>query len=127
RGYRIGLRLEGGRNHRVSATDVSGSRTAPLRSTPTQPDTGDRLDPYRLAAFTEAGAGLVLVRTVGASVTGVRARSAQNGIGLVGARDSYLADNEVTGNSGWGISLWRSSRNVLVRNRIHRTVRCAPP
>jgi len=127
RGYRIGLRLEGGRGHRVSGTDLSGSRAEALQSTAAQPDTADRLDPLRLAAFTSAGSGLVLVRTVGASVTGVTARSAQNGIGLIDARESYLADNELTGNSGWGISLWRSSRNVLVRNRVHHTVRCAPP
>jgi parallel beta-helix repeat protein len=127
RGYRIGLRLEGGEGHQVRGTDVSGSRTAALRSTATRPDTADRLDPFRLAAFTEAGAGLVLVRTAGASVTGVTARGAQNGIGLIDARESYLSDNEVGGNTGWGISLWRSSRNVVVGNRVQRTLRCAPP
>jgi parallel beta-helix repeat protein len=67
------------------------------------------------------------VRTVGASVTGITARTGQNGIGLIQARESYLADNELSGNSGWGISLWRSSRNVVVRNRVHHTARCAPP
>jgi parallel beta-helix repeat protein len=127
RGYRFGLRIEGGRGHRISGADLSGSRSAALRSTAAQPDTADRLDPLRLAAFTGSGSGLVLFRTIGASVTGVTAKSAQNGIGLIEARESYLADNEVTGNSGWGISLWRSSRNVLVRNRVHHTVRCAPP
>jgi parallel beta-helix repeat protein len=127
RGYRIGVRLEGGRGHRVSGVDLSRSRSAALRSTAAQPDTADRLDPFRLAAFTESGAGLVLLRTIGAVVTGVTARAAQNGIGLVEARESYLADNDVAGNTGWGISLWRASRNVLVRNRVHRTVRCAPP
>ncbi len=127
RGYRIGIRLEAGQGHRVTGTDLSGSRTADLRSTPTRPDTADRLDPYRLPAFAEAGAGLVLVRTQGVTVTRIVARGAQNGIGLIDSRESYLADNEVTGNSGWGISLWRSSRNVMVRNRVHRTVRCAPP
>ena len=127
RGYRVGIRLEGGQAHRVTGIDVSGSRRAGLRSSATRPDTADRLDPFRLAAFTDAGAGLVLVRTEGATVTRVTARGAQNGIGLIEARASYLADNEVTGNSGWGISLWRSSRNVVVRNRVHRTVRCAPP
>jgi len=127
RGYRFGLRIEGGRGHRISGADLSGSRSDALRSTAAQPDTADRLDPLRLAAFTGSGSGLVLVRTIGASVTAVTARSAQNGIGLIEARESYLADNEVTGNSGWGISLWRSSRNVLVRNRVHHTVRCAPP
>lgn len=127
RGYRFGLRLEGGRGHRISGTDLTGSRSEALRSTAAQPDTADRLDPLRLAAFIESGSGIVLVRTVGASVTGVTARTGQNGIGLIHARESYLADNELTGNSGWGISLWRSSRNVVVRNRVHHTVRCAPP
>ncbi len=127
RGYRIGLRIEGGRGHRITGADLSGSRSAPLHSTAAQPDTADRLDPLRLAAFTGSGSGLVLVRTVGATVTGVTARSAQNAIGLIDARESYLADNELTGNSGWGINLWHSSRNVLARNRIHHTVRCAPP
>jgi parallel beta-helix repeat protein len=127
RGYRIGLRLEGGEGHRVRGTNVSGSRAAALRSSPTRPDTADRLDPHRLAALTGAGVGLLLVRTAGAGVSEVIASGAQNGIGLVEARQSYLADNEVVGNSGWGISLWRSSHNVLVRNRVQRTVRCAPP
>jgi parallel beta-helix repeat protein len=127
RGYRVGLRLEGGRGHRISGTDLSGSRTDALRSTAAQPDIADRLDPLRLAAFTGAGAGLVLVRTVGASVTRVTAKAAQNGIGLIDVRESYLADNELVGNTGWGITLWHSSRNTLVRNRVHHTQRCAPP
>jgi parallel beta-helix repeat protein len=127
RGYRIGLRLEGGQGHRVSGTDVSGSRAVPLRSSATRPDTADRLDPLRLAAFSDAGAGLVLLRTASVSVTGVTARGGQHGIGLVETRESYVAENELTGNSGWGLHLWRSSRNVIVRNRIARTVRCAPP
>ena len=127
RGYRIGLRLEGGHGHQVRGTDVSGSRAAALRSNATRPDTADRLDPFHLSPFTDAGAGLVLIRTAGASVTGVTARRAQNGIGLIDTRESYLADNEVSGNTGWGISLWRASRNVVLRNRVEQTTRCAPP
>jgi hypothetical protein len=86
RGYRIGLRIEGGRAHRITGSDLSGSRRDALRSTAAQPDIADRLDPLRLAAFTGSGSGLVLVRTIGASVTGVTAKSAQNGIGLIEAR-----------------------------------------
>jgi parallel beta-helix repeat protein len=127
RGYRFGVRIEGGRGHRISGTELSGSRSDQLRSTAAQPDTADRLDALHLAGLTGSGSGLVLFRTVGASVTGVTSKSAQNGIGLIEARESYLADNELTGNSGWGISLWRSSRNVLVRNGIHHTLRCAAP
>jgi parallel beta-helix repeat protein len=127
RGYRIGLRLEGGEGHQVRGTDLSGSRAAALRSNATRPDTADRLDPLRLTPFIEAGAALVLVRTTGASVRGVTAGAAQNGIGLIDTRESYLADNDVSGNTGWAISLWHSSRNMVIRNRLQRTVRCAPP
>jgi parallel beta-helix repeat protein len=60
-------------------------------------------------------------------VTRVVAKGAQNGIGLLETRESYLADNDFSGNTGWGIHLWQSSRNVVIRNRAHHTVRCAPP
>jgi parallel beta-helix repeat protein len=126
-GYRIGVRVEGGRGHRITGVNLSGSRSEALRSTSTRPDTADRLDALRLAAFIRAGAGLVLVRTTGATITGVTARAAQNGIGLVETRESHIADNDVAGNSGWGISLWRSSRNTVVRNLVHNTLRCVPP
>ena len=55
------------------------------------------------------------------------ARHAQNGIGLIGARDSYVADNDVSDNSGWGVHLWASSQNVVVRNKAHHNVRCESP
>jgi parallel beta-helix repeat protein len=54
----------------------------------------------------------------------VTARGAQNGIALVETRDSYIADNDLATNNGWGIHLWRSSRNVIARNRIDHTRRC---
>jgi parallel beta-helix repeat protein len=124
RGYRFGIRLEGGRGHRVTGTDVSGSRGQPLRSTVQALDSGDRLDPSRQDVFLGYGGGILLQGTTGAAVTGITARGAQNGIGLVEARESYLADNDVSGNTGWGIHLWRSSRNVVIRNQVHHTLRC---
>jgi parallel beta-helix repeat protein len=67
---------------------------------------------------------VLLLQTIGASITGITARGAQNGIGLIEARNSYVADNNVGGNSGWGIHLWRSTGNVIARNRADRTRRC---
>ena len=124
RGYRYGIRLEGGRGHRVSGSDVSGSRAQSLRSTAEAPDGADRLDPARPDVFLAYGGGILLRQTTGASVTGIVARGAQNGIALFEARESYLADNDVSGNSGWGIHLWLSSRNVVTRNQAHHTLRC---
>jgi len=124
RGYRFGVRVEGGRAHRISGVDVSGTRAQRLRSTPEQFDEGDWLDIFRPDTFELYGSGIYLRGTDGASVTGIVSRGAQNGIGLFAARASYIADNDVSGNSGWGIHLWRSSHNTLLRNQAHHNVRC---
>jgi parallel beta-helix repeat protein len=124
RGYRYGVRIEGGRSHRVSASDLSGSRSQAVRSTPARPDSADRLDLVRPDSFDTYGGGILLKRTAGASITGITARSAQNGIALVEVRDSYVADNDLAANNGWGIHLWRSAGNIIARNHIDHTRRC---
>jgi parallel beta-helix repeat protein len=123
-GYRYGVRIEGGRGHRVAGSDLSGSRNQGVRSTPAHPDAADHLEIIRPETFERYGGGVLLQRTVGASVTGITARGAQNGIALLEVRDSYVADNDLASNNGWGIHLWRSSRNIIARNRIDHTRRC---
>ncbi len=124
RGYRHGVRLEGGRGHRISGIDLSGSRIQALRSTPETFDQTDWLDIFRPYAFEAYGTGLYLKGTVGAQVFGVIARGSQNGIGLFDSRDAIIADNDVSGNTGWGIHLWKSSNNTIVRNNASRNIRC---
>lgn len=124
RGYRFGIRIEGGRGHRVSGVDLSGSRSQPLHSTAERTDSNDRLDPYHLKVLDAYGGGLLLQGTVGATITGVTARGAQNGILLVDSRYGYVADNDVSGNTGWGLNFWRSSHNAVSRNQAGRTRRC---
>jgi parallel beta-helix repeat protein len=125
RGYRFGIRLEGGRNHRVSGTDVSGSRNAVTRSTAERSDTLDRLDVSRPDRIDEYGGGILLRGTFGVIVTGVVSHNGQNGIGLVDAANSYVADNDLSDNTGWAIHLFRSSHNTIIRNNASRTRRCA--
>jgi parallel beta-helix repeat protein len=127
RGYRYGVRLEGGRNHRISGIDVSGSRRQALRSTETATDTLDRLDAARPDVFEQYGGGILLRGATGGSVTGVTARHAQNGIGLIDATGVYVADNDVSDNNGWGVHLYRASHNTIVRNQVSRTRRCLAP
>jgi parallel beta-helix repeat protein len=124
RGYRYGVRLDGGRAHRVTGSDLSGSRNQGVRSTPAKPDSADRLELIRSDLFEGYGGGILLRGTVAASIVGVTARGAQNGIALMGARESYIADNDVGSNNGWGIHLWRSSRNIIARNKVDNTRRC---
>ncbi|HEY3011528.1 MAG TPA: NosD domain-containing protein [Gemmatimonadales bacterium] len=124
RGYRYGVHLEGGRAHRITGTDLSGSRDQGVRSTPARPDAMDHLNVVLPDTFERYGGGILLRRTVAASITGITARGAQNGIALLEVRDSYIADNDVAMNNGWGIHLWRSSRNIIARNRADHTRRC---
>jgi parallel beta-helix repeat protein len=127
RGYRYGIRLEGGRGHRVSGIDLSGSRSQALRSTPTRFDQADWLDIFHPDTFETYGAGLYLKRTEDAQVSGVSARGSQNGIGLFESRGAMIVGNDVSGNSGWGIHLWKSSRNLIARNKADHNVRCESP
>lgn len=124
RGFRFGILIDGGRGHRVSGIDLSGSRTQRLRSTPDHFDEGDWLDIAHPDTFETYGAGLYLKRTTGAVVTGVTARGSQNGIGLFESRAASIGDNDVSHNSGWGIHLWKSSANTIVRNNARASVRC---
>lgn len=127
RGYRYGVRIEGGRGHRISGMDLSGSRRQDLRSTATTFNEADWLDIFHPDTFETYGAGLYLKWTDGASVTGVTARQGQNGIALFGARGSYLAANDLSENSGWGLSLWQSSHNTIVNNQASHNMRCESP
>lgn len=124
RGYRFGVRIVGGRGHRINGIDVSGSRAPGLSSTVERSDSADRLDTGHLDAIAAYGGGLLLEHTVGVMVARVTARGAQTGLGLVDARDSYIADNDLSGNSGWGLHLWHSSHNQILRNNVTRTRRC---
>src|SRR5690606_7168356 len=51
RGYRFGIQLEGGQGHRIAGSDLSGSRTEPLRSSQITADTADLLDVARAETF----------------------------------------------------------------------------
>jgi parallel beta-helix repeat protein len=124
RGYRYGIRLEGGKSHRITGSDLSGSRSQADQSAPARPVATEQLNLTRADSFERYGGGILLRRTTGASIIGVTARGAQNGIALLEVRDSYIADNDVAMNNGWGVHLWRSSRNVIARNRAHHTRRC---
>ena len=123
-GYRFGIRIEGGSGHRVLDSELSGSRAQALRSTPERYNEGDWLDIFRPDTFELYGSALYLKGTERVEIRGITANSSQNGIGLFEARGSFIADNDVSHNSGWGIHLWRSSGNTVIRNAAHHNVRC---
>ncbi|HKV73085.1 MAG TPA: right-handed parallel beta-helix repeat-containing protein [Gemmatimonadales bacterium] len=124
RGYRFGIWVEGGRGHRIEGSDLSGQRAQALRSTRTSYDERDWLDIFHPDTFALYGSGVSLRRTSGVTVEQVTVHDGQNGIGLFETREAILRDNDVQGNTGWGIHLWRSSRNLIIRNRAGHNSRC---
>ena len=127
RGYRWGIRIEGGAGDRVEDMALSGSRAQALRSTDLRYDEGDWLDIFHPESTLAYGGGVVLIDTDRATVARVRANGAQNGIALIRSRRTWVTENDVSGNSGWGISLWASALNTLQRNIAHHNVRCEAP
>lgn len=127
RGYRWGIRVDGGVGHRIEDLALSGSRAQALRSTELQYDEGDWLDIFHPDSVLSYGGGVVLLDTDRATVARVRANGAQNGIALIRARRTWVTENDVSGNSGWGISLWASGLNTIQRNAAHHNVRCEAP
>jgi parallel beta-helix repeat protein len=127
RGYRWGIRIEGGTGHRIKEMALSGSRSQALRSTPLKYDERDWLDIFSAESTLAYGGALALVETDRVSVTSVLGNGAQNGIALIRTRRALLTDNDLSGNTGWGISLWESSGNTIQGNRLHHNIRCTAP
>lgn len=127
RGYRWGIRIEGGKDHRVRDLVLSGSRAAALRSTDLQYDERDWLDIFHPESTLVYGGGLLLMDTERPGVSRVRANGAQNGIALIRTRGAEISENDVSHNSGWGISLWASSANTIRANVASSNLRCEAP
>ena len=127
RGYRWGIRIEGGTGHRVSDLALSGSRSGARRSTDLRFDEADWLDIFHPESTLVYGGALLLMDTEGGTVSRVRANGAQNGIALIRTRGALLRDNDVSNNSGWGISLWASAANTIEQNVASHNIRCEAP
>ncbi len=113
-----GLRIEGG--------DFSDNYRQRLRSTPEAEDGADWLFPHhndQIKWRDQYGGAICLEESRRVTIRGVRVRRGQNGILLDRVNDSRVFDNDCSFLSGWGLALWRSSRNVITRNAFDFCVR----
>lgn len=125
-GYRCAIRVSGATGVVLAGCDVSDNRRQRLRSTPEAEDPADWLRPHANdqdewmelygAAIWAEDCGELVVRDC-------RARDGQNGLVLVRSNDSQVYDNDLSFLSGWGVALWRSSRNLISRNALDFCVR----
>lgn len=127
-GYRFNIMLEGGTGSaseaQVVGTDVSGSRAQRLLSTLTHSDDRDWVDIFDLDAWESYGAGLYLKSLSGAWIKNLVAHDAQNGIMLAHTVHATVEQCDLSRNSGWGIALYGSSGNDLLKNQADNDVRC---
>lgn len=130
-----GLRVEGFRAA-VHASAANGLVIRDLRvernyrqrlaSTPNAEELGDWLWPHHNDDnqwFTNSGAAVYLEDSRDVDVSGVHVRRSQNGIVLDRVDDSRVYDCDCSFLSGWGLAMWRSSRNYISRNAFDFCIR----
>ncbi|UCG17576.1 MAG: right-handed parallel beta-helix repeat-containing protein [Phycisphaerales bacterium] len=126
RGYKVGIHAHNCPGLVIEDVDVSGNFQQHLRSTPEAEDGADWLWPHRNDNnewMTHYGAGLCVEDSDRVTIRRVRARNGQNGIIMDRVSESRVYDNDCSFLSGWGLAMWRSSRNVITRNAFDFCVR----
>jgi hypothetical protein len=126
RGFRQGIHAQAAPGLVVDGADFAGMGRVRLRSTPAGEDAADWLRPHR----NDGGewrrnypSAVCVEQSPGILLRGVRVREAQNGIILDRVQDGAIVDCDASFLSGWGLALWRSSRNTIHRNAFDFCVR----
>ncbi|MFO0962460.1 MAG: right-handed parallel beta-helix repeat-containing protein [Phycisphaerales bacterium] len=126
RGFRTGVLGSGCDGSLFELLDLGGNFAQRLNSNARTEDLSDWLWPHANDAGqwrAQYGAALAIERARGVFVREVMAHGGQNGIMLDRVEDSFVYDNDCSFLSGWGLSLWRSSRNTVCRNAFDFCIR----
>jgi parallel beta-helix repeat protein len=125
-GYKVGIHAVDATGLTIHHCDVSGNFRQRLGSTPQREDSADWLWPHANDDnewMTNYGAGLCIEDSNNVTVHDIRGRAGQNGIILDRVNDSKVFDNDCSFLSGWGLAMWRSSRNAITRNAFDFCIR----
>ncbi len=126
RGFKVGLYATAAHNLTLEESSFSENFRQELLSTPAAEAGSDWLWPHRNDGnewLTNYGAAVYLEESDNAIVRQVQVRTGQNGIVLDRVEDSKVYDCDASFLSGWGLAMWRSSRNVISRNALDFCVR----
>ncbi len=110
----------------IEESNASDNFRQRLRSTPDAEDQADWLYPHRndtnehLANY---GAAFYIEDSSKVTVRKSVVRRGQNALILDRVNDARVFDNDFSFNSGWGIFLYRSSRNTITRNACDFNIR----
>lgn len=106
--------------------DVAEGYAMRLGSTPAAEDSADWLWPHENDQnqwATNYGAAIWIEDSSDVTVSGCSVRRRQNALILENVTDSRIFDNDFSFLSGWGIAMWRSSRNIVSRNALDFCIR----
>ncbi len=125
-GFKTGIWATSADGLTIDACDVSHNYRQRLKSTPEAEDLSDWLWPHNNDAnewLTNYGAGIYVEQSRGVTVKGCTAHHGQNGLCLREVHESRVFDNDFSFLSGWGVAMYRSTRNILARNNCDFCVR----
>jgi parallel beta-helix repeat protein len=125
-GYWCGLLATRADGFVLENIDASDNRRARLKSTSKAEDESDWLYGHendQKQWLTNYGAAIYIEQSARVTVHDSKVWQGQNALCLDRVTDSRIYDNDFSFNSGWGIALWRSSRNTISRNAVDFCVR----
>ncbi len=126
RGFRCAILIENCEDITIGSVNVSRNFAQRLRSTPSREFSGDWLWPHNNDAQEwrkNYGAGICIEASKRVYVKGCVGRRMQNGLILDRSTECTVMRCDFSFNSGWGVALWRSSKNRIVGNELDRCVR----
>lgn len=125
-GFKVGVWATNAVNFVIEECDGSDNFRQRLLSTPSAEDQSDWLSPHRNdnnEHLTNYGAAFYIEDSHHVTVRKCLVRHGQNSLFLDRVNDSRVFDNEFSFSSGWGIFLYRSSRNTVSRNACDFNIR----
>lgn len=125
RGFKIGLLARGTHGLLLRGIDASHNWKPRLYSLIEHESLADWLSFHQneKGEWLRYGAAFYLEGVRGGELSGNRVRQGMNGLLLVRSDSLQIRDNDFSFNSGLGMGLYRSSDNVIVRNRLDYNVR----
>ncbi len=125
RGYRVGILALGTRDLVIEDADLGRQWKPRLYSLVEHESLVDWLSYHRneKGEWLRFGAAIHLDSVTGGAIRGVRAEQGMNGLLLSRTQGMRIEGNVFAFNSGLGVGLYRSSGNVIARNRLDFNVR----
>lgn len=125
-GFKNGLVASRADDLKILGGDFSDNYRQHLKSTPAAEDGADWMFPHdndRTLWREQYGGAVCVEHSSRVTVAGLLVRRGQNGIILDHVNDSAIYDNDCSFLSGWGLAMWKSSRNMISRNAFDFCVR----